>query len=133
MHRILFFLKFTSLANANNVVYIDMSYILSNSTHGKSILEELFQETRYVLVDNNADFVASLEIVYLGKPNEAFSIIGLFNRRNTSTEMSVLLNVKNKPLIVDILINDVYFETLIQLACKFKAKSKQPRNNIARK
>ena len=61
----------------------------------KSILEELFQETRYVLVDNNADFVASLEIVYLGKPNEAFSIIGLFNRRNTSTEMSVLLNVKN--------------------------------------
>ena len=36
---ILFFLKFTSLANANNVVYIDMNYILSNSTHGKSILD----------------------------------------------------------------------------------------------
>ena len=38
---ILFIFEFTTLAKANNVVYIDMNYILSNSTHGKSILEEL--------------------------------------------------------------------------------------------
>ena len=38
---ILFSLKFTSLAFANNVVYIDMSYILSTSIKGKSILDQL--------------------------------------------------------------------------------------------
>jgi outer membrane protein len=38
---ILFFFNVTTFAYGNNVVYIDMSYILSNSIKGKSILEEL--------------------------------------------------------------------------------------------
>jgi len=38
---IFIFFKFTSFVYANNLVYIDMSYILSNSTHGKFILGEL--------------------------------------------------------------------------------------------
>ena len=38
---ILFFLKITTSTHASNVVYIDMSYILSNSIKGKSILNEL--------------------------------------------------------------------------------------------
>ena len=38
---IFLFLKITTSAYASNVVYIDMSYILSNSIKGKSILEEL--------------------------------------------------------------------------------------------
>jgi Skp family chaperone for outer membrane proteins len=38
---ILFFFNVTTFAHGSNVVYIDMSYILSNSIKGKSILEEL--------------------------------------------------------------------------------------------
>ena len=43
---ILFFFKFTFLTYANEVVYIDMSYILSNSNHGKSILYELEKKNK---------------------------------------------------------------------------------------
>ena len=38
---ILFFFNVTTFAYGNNVVYIDMNYILSNSIKGKSILDEL--------------------------------------------------------------------------------------------
>ena len=52
----------------------------------KQLVEESFQDTRYRLVeDDNADFTANVEVLYIGKPNEAFSIVGLFNRRNQKT------------------------------------------------
>ena len=55
----------------------------------KQLLEEQLQDTRYVLVeDDNADFTANVEVLYIGKPNEAFSIAGIFNRRNQSTQIS---------------------------------------------
>ena len=61
----------------------------------RQLLEEAFLESRYILVDDdNADFVASVEMVYLGRPNEAFSIVGLFNRRNTKTQVNLLVNVE---------------------------------------
>ena len=43
---ILLFFKFTFLTYANEVVYIDMSYILSNSNQGKSILAELEKKNK---------------------------------------------------------------------------------------
>ena len=43
---IFIFLKVTTFAYGSNVVYIDMSYILSNSIKGKSILEELDLENK---------------------------------------------------------------------------------------
>ena len=58
----------------------------------RELLQEQFQESNYVLVeDDNANFTVSTEIVYIGRPNEAFSIIGIFNRRKTKTQ--VRLNV----------------------------------------
>ena len=60
----------------------------------RQLLEEQFQESSYQLVDDdNANFVASAEIVWVGRPDEAFSIIGLFNRRKSETEvrMNVLV------------------------------------------
>ena len=58
----------------------------------QQLLQESFQESNYLLVeDDNANFIISSEIVYIGRPNEAFSIIGLFNRRKTKTQ--VRLNV----------------------------------------
>ena len=58
----------------------------------RELLQEQFQESNYLLVeDGNANFTVSAEIVYIGRPNEAFSIVGLFNRRKTKTQ--VRLNV----------------------------------------
>jgi hypothetical protein len=64
----------------------------------KQLLEEEFQNTRYRLTDDdNADYTANVEILYIGKPNTAFSIGGLFNRRNQQTEVRLLVNlVQNK-------------------------------------
>ena len=61
----------------------------------RELLQEQFQESNYLLVeDGNANFTVSAEIVYIGRPNEAFSIIGIFNRRKTRTQ--VRLNVLMK-------------------------------------
>ena len=60
----------------------------------RQLLEEQFQESSYQLVDDdNANFVVSAEIVWVGRPDEAFSIIGIFNRRKSETEvrMNVLV------------------------------------------
>ena len=58
----------------------------------QQLLQEQFQESDYILTDeSDANFTVSAEIVYIGRPNEAFSIIGLFNRRKTRTQ--VRLNV----------------------------------------
>ena len=64
----------------------------------KQLLEEEFQNTRYRLTDDdNADYTANVEILYIGKPNTACSIGGLFNRRNQQTEVRLLVNlVQNK-------------------------------------
>tara|TARA_A100001011_G_scaffold87765_1_gene92184 strand:- start:2339 stop:2854 length:516 start_codon:yes stop_codon:yes gene_type:complete len=67
----------------------------------RQLMEEAFSNSRYVLVDDdNADFVASAELVYVGQPNQAFSILGIFNRRNTNTqvniEISMIDNKNNK-------------------------------------
>jgi len=61
----------------------------------RELLQEQFQESNYLLVeDSNANFTVSAEIVYIGRPNEAFSIVGIFNRRKTRTQ--VRLNVLMK-------------------------------------
>ena len=60
----------------------------------QQLLQEQFQESDYILVeDDNANFTVSAEIVWIGRPNEAFSIVGLFNRRKDKTQvrMNVLL------------------------------------------
>ena len=61
----------------------------------RELLQEQFQNSNYLLVeDNNANFTVSAEVVYIGRPNEAFSIVGIFNRRKTKTQ--VRLNVLMK-------------------------------------
>jgi len=58
----------------------------------QQLLQESFQESDYILTDDSdANFTVSAEIVYIGRPNEAFSIVGIFNRRKTKTQ--VRLNV----------------------------------------
>ena len=60
------------------------------------IMEEVFlNETNYILTDReDASFVASAEVVYLGKPNEAWSIVGLLNGRKPQTEVRLNVIIK---------------------------------------
>ena len=69
----------------------------------QQLLQEQFQESDYILTDeSDANFTVSAEIVYIGRPNEAFSIVGIFNRRKTKTQvrLNVLLkdNITGKVL-----------------------------------
>ena len=62
----------------------------------QQLLQEQFQESNYILVeDGNANFTVSAEIVYIGRPNEAFSIIGIFNRRKTKTQVRLNILMKD--------------------------------------
>ena len=70
----------------------------------RQLLEEAFSNSRYQLIaDDNADFVASAEIVWVGRPDEAFSIIGLFSRRKSETE--VRMNVLVREITTDKIIS----------------------------
>ncbi len=61
----------------------------------QQLLQEAFQESDYILTDDtDANFTVSAEIVYIGRPNEAFSIIGLFNRRKTKTQVRLNILLK---------------------------------------
>ena len=61
----------------------------------QQLLQEQFQDSDYILVeDDNANFTVSAEIVYIGRPNEAFSIVGLFNRRKTKTQVRLNILLK---------------------------------------
>jgi|21_taG_2_1085346.scaffolds.fasta_scaffold05989_6 hypothetical protein len=56
----------------------------------RQLLEEAFLDSKYKLVDDdNANFVASAEIVWYGRPNQAYSILGFFNNRKTDTEIRI--------------------------------------------
>jgi len=62
----------------------------------RELLQEQFQDSNYLLVeDNNANFTVSAEVVYIGRPNEAFSIIGIFNRRKTKTQVRLNVLIKD--------------------------------------
>ena len=59
------------------------------------LLQEAFQQSRYILVDDdNANFIASAEIVWVGRPDEAFSIVGIFNRRKSETEVRMNVEIE---------------------------------------
>ena len=56
-------LKSSLTAYANNIVYIDMNYILSNSVHGKSILGELenINKVNVKKLENKENILKNLE------------------------------------------------------------------------
>ena len=61
---IILFLRFTSFAYANNgIVFIDMNYVLSNSTQGKLILNELEKknESNLSILDSREKLLKELE------------------------------------------------------------------------
>ena len=59
------------------------------------LLSEAFQESDYLLTDDSdANFTVSAEIVWIGRPNEAYSLFGFINGRKTKTQVRLNILLK---------------------------------------
>ena len=61
-----------------------------------NILTENVMDSRYDLVEQDSDFEMTARVVYLGKPRSSATILGLFRRETTTTEVRVVVELKNK-------------------------------------
>ena len=61
-----------------------------------NILTENVMDSRYELVENDSDFELTARVVYLGRPRTSTTILGLFRRETTTTEVRVVVELKNK-------------------------------------
>ena len=61
-----------------------------------NILTENVMDSRYDLVEQDSDFEMTARVVYLGKPRTSTTILGLFRRETTTTEVRVVVEIKNK-------------------------------------
>jgi hypothetical protein len=53
-------------------------------------------DSRYDLVEQDSDFELTARVVYLGKPRSSATILGLFRRETTTTEVRVVVELLNK-------------------------------------
>ena len=53
-------------------------------------------DSRYELVENDSDFEMTARVVYLGRPRTATTFLGLFRRETSTTEVRVVVELKNK-------------------------------------
>jgi len=61
-----------------------------------NILEENVMDSRYELVENDSDFEMTARVVYVGRPRTATTFLGLFRRETSTTEVRVVVELKNK-------------------------------------
>ena len=61
-----------------------------------NILEENVMDSRYELVENDSDFEMTARVIYLGRPRKSTTILGLFRRETTTTEVRVVVELKDK-------------------------------------
>ena len=61
-----------------------------------NILEENVMDSRYELVESDSDFEMTARVVYVGRPRKATTILGLFRRESSTTEVRVVVELKNR-------------------------------------
>ena len=61
-----------------------------------NILTENVMDSRYDLVEQDSDYEMTARVIYLGRPRKATTILGLFRRETTTTEVRVIVELKNK-------------------------------------
>jgi hypothetical protein len=59
-------------------------------------LTENVMDSRYDLVEQDSDFEMTARVVYLGRPRTSTTFLGLFRRETTTTEVRVVVELKNK-------------------------------------
>jgi hypothetical protein len=61
-----------------------------------NILTENVMDSRYDLVEQDSDFEMTARVIYIGRPRKATTVLGLFRRETTTTEVRVIVELKNK-------------------------------------
>jgi hypothetical protein len=61
-----------------------------------NILTENVMDSRYDLVEQDSDFELTARVIYLGRPRTATTFLGLFRRETTTTEVRVVVELRNK-------------------------------------
>jgi|TARA_B100001939_G_scaffold316577_1_gene302598 hypothetical protein len=61
-----------------------------------NILEENVMDSRYELVENDSDFEMTARVVYVGRPRKSATILGLFRRETSTTEVRVVVELMDK-------------------------------------
>ena len=61
-----------------------------------NILNEYAMDSRYDLIEGGSpDFEMTARVVYLGRPRTSTTFLGLFRRETTTTEVRVVVEIKN--------------------------------------
>ena len=61
-----------------------------------NILTENVMDSRYDLVEQDSDFELTARVIYLGRPRTATTFLGLFRRETSTTEVRVIVELKEK-------------------------------------
>jgi hypothetical protein len=86
-------LSINNFVNQAEIVGLEDTRVFLGITN---ILTENVMDSRYELVENDSDFELTARVVYLGKPRTSTTILGLFRRETTTTEVRVVVELKNK-------------------------------------
>jgi len=86
-------LSINNFVNQAEIVGLEDSRVFLGITN---ILTENIMDSRYDLVEQDSDFELTARVVYLGKPRTSTTILGLFRRETTTTEVRVVVEIKNK-------------------------------------
>jgi len=86
-------LTINNFVNQAEIVGLEDTRVFLGITN---ILTENVMDSRYELVENDSDFELTARVVYLGKPRTSTTILGLFRRETTTTEVRVVVELKNK-------------------------------------
>ena len=53
-------------------------------------------DSRYDLVEQDSDFELTARVIYLGRPRTSTTFLGLFRRETSTTEVRVVVELRNK-------------------------------------
>ena len=86
-------LSINNFVNQAEIVGLEDSRVFLGISN---ILTENVMDSRYDLVEQDSDFEMTARVVYLGRPRTSTTILGLFRRETTTTEVRVVVELKNK-------------------------------------
>ena len=86
-------LSINNFVNQAEIVGLEDTRVFLGITN---ILTENVMDSRYDLVEQDSDFELTARVIYLGRPRTATTFLGLFRRETTTTEVRVVVELKNK-------------------------------------
>ena len=86
-------LTINNFVNQAEIVGLEDTRVFLGITN---ILTENVMDSRYELVEQDSDFELTARVVYLGKPRTSTTILGLFRRETTTTEVRVVVELLNR-------------------------------------